>query len=214
MAFDSASRAKTLKDARKDVPTENDITERMVAAQTATDYEAVMVCAALLEHLLMQVISTKFVDLSSGRLSAIFTDGGKGPLSTFSAKIKISHALGLMGNGTRLQCERINTIRNHFAHHKDWVKFEDPEVSAECALFRNSIRYKSYSNGRDIEELESNKLKYVHTCMLIAIDSVVYLDLARETGPYPGIAISPFEDVENDLFNNSLMTFRPVVSGQ
>jgi hypothetical protein len=56
-------------------------------------YEAAMLSANFLEYMLKQAIITKFIWLGNDHLESIFSDGGNGPLSTFSAKIKLVHAL-------------------------------------------------------------------------------------------------------------------------
>jgi hypothetical protein len=88
---------------------------RVALAQIASDYEAAMLSASLLEYMLMQAITTKFIPLGKDHLDSLFSHDGAGPLCTFSAKIKLSYALGILSPETRSQIERIRIVRNHFA---------------------------------------------------------------------------------------------------
>ena len=189
MSDDPFAQPKTLKEARKTIPSQGDVQARLLACQEASDYEAALVCVSLMDHLFMQAISTKFVTLSSDRLNGIFLDGGNAPLSNFSSKIKLMHALGLFGNNTRLQCERINSIRNHFAHHKDKVSFFDHAVATECSKFTNATN--SIESITPIEELLSSKFKYVFACLHISIAAIAYLQII-ESGDTPRIIIDVF----------------------
>ena len=79
---------KTLKELQKEIPSSGDVGRRLAMAQVG----AAMLSANFLEYMLKQAI-TKFIWLGNDHLESIFSDGGNGPLSTFSAKIKLVHAL-------------------------------------------------------------------------------------------------------------------------
>jgi hypothetical protein len=134
--MDGDSKPKTLKEMQKELPTSVDVIGRLAIAQLAEDYEAAMLSASLLEYMLIQGITTKFIPLGNDHLDSIFSDAGNGPICTFSAKIKLTYALGIVSADTRVQTEIIKDVRNHFAHHKDRVSFEHPIVMAKCALFK------------------------------------------------------------------------------
>jgi hypothetical protein len=154
------SKPKALKKLQKEIPSRHEIGQRLAMAQLAEDYEAAMLSASLLEFMLRQAITTKFIPLGNDPLESIFSDAGNGPLCTFSAKIKLAFALGIISIETRLQIERVKEIRNHFAHHKDRVSFEHPSVKAECEFFKQlqQLRYTELSP----------KLMYVQACFYLA----------------------------------------------
>ena len=87
------SKTKNPQGLQKEIPSSGDVGRRLAMAQVAEDYEAAMLSANLLEYMLKQAIITKFIWLWNDHLEPIFSDGGNGPLSTFSAKIKLDHAL-------------------------------------------------------------------------------------------------------------------------
>jgi len=119
------SKPKTLKDLKNEISSREEVMSRVALAQIASDYEAAMLSASLLEYMLMQAITTKFIPLGKDHLDSLFSHDGAGPLCTFSAKIKLSYALGILSPETRSQIERIRIVRNHFAHHKDKTSCDD-----------------------------------------------------------------------------------------
>ncbi len=54
---------------------------------------------------------------------------GFGPLSTFSAKISISFAIGLIQNWMAADLDLVRRIRNEFAHSLESKTFTDPTIS-------------------------------------------------------------------------------------
>jgi len=101
---------------------------------------------------LKQAITTKFVRIGNDYLESIFSDGGNGPLSTFSAKIKLAYALGIVSAETRLQIERVREVRNHFAHHKDKVSFKHPSVMSVCSFFKQKKSLTEEDKETNIEK--------------------------------------------------------------
>jgi DNA-binding MltR family transcriptional regulator len=169
------SKPKTLKDLRKEIPSTNDVMSRLAAAQRASDYEAAILSASLLEYMLMQAIVSKLIPLGRDHLNSLFFDGGNAPLSTFSAKIKLSYALGIVSSETRLQIERVNDLRNHFAHHKDRASFDEESVKVECSKFK---QFKGIPE--DMKNLQTfgptPKLRYVQTCFLVCVYLINYIN--------------------------------------
>ena len=82
------SKPNTLKDLQKEIPSHEEVMRRLAMAQLASDYETAMLPASLLEYMLTQAITTKFVPLGKDHLDSLFSADGHGPLCTFSAKIK------------------------------------------------------------------------------------------------------------------------------
>jgi hypothetical protein len=168
------SKPKTIKELQKEIPSIRDVGQRLAMALRAEDYKADMLSANLLEYMLKKAIITKFIPLGNDPLESIFSDGGNGPLSTFSAKIKLAYALGIVSAETRLQIERVKEIRNHFAHHKDKVSFKDPSVISVCGFFKQR-------KGLPLKEsiltmkMPTPKVMYVQTCFFVALDFKMYI---------------------------------------
>jgi len=57
------------------------------------------------------------------RVDGLF--GGDAPLATFSSKIKLAFALGLITRKTRRQLDVIRQLRNDFAHARGALDFDD-----------------------------------------------------------------------------------------
>jgi hypothetical protein len=67
------SKPKTLKDLKNEISSREEVMSRVALAQIASDYEAVMLSASLLEYMLMQAITTKFIPLG---VAVVFISGG------------------------------------------------------------------------------------------------------------------------------------------
>lgn len=60
--------------------------------------------------------------------------GPDAPLGNFSAKIRLAHALGILGPGPRNDIDRIREVRNAFAHTMVPLSFDTKEVNDVCKL--------------------------------------------------------------------------------
>jgi hypothetical protein len=70
------SKPKTLKDLKNATPSREEVMSRVAMAQIASDYEAAMLSASLLEYMLMQAITTKFIPLGKDHLDSLFSNDG------------------------------------------------------------------------------------------------------------------------------------------
>jgi hypothetical protein len=57
---------------------------------------------------------------------------GTGPLATFSARIDLAYALGLVGAHGRRDMHLIRKVRNEFAHEPGTPSFDDAPIAARC----------------------------------------------------------------------------------
>jgi DNA-binding MltR family transcriptional regulator len=62
-----------------------------------------------------------------------------GPLGSFSGRIEICYALGLLPNQTRRDLHLIRKIRNDFGHVAKILTFAEPAISARCGELRHSV---------------------------------------------------------------------------
>jgi DNA-binding MltR family transcriptional regulator len=65
----------------------------------------------------------RFVDLTDDEEKRLFNSEFRGPLSEFSARIKVGFAMYLFGRETRDDLEIIRRIRNLFAHQSTVLTF-------------------------------------------------------------------------------------------
>src|SRR5690349_7348581 len=85
-----------------------------------SDRSVAILAATYLEHCLEEYLRLRLVDDPSVR--DLFT--GFAPIATFSAKIDISFAVGLLPLHIREDLRRIKKIRNLFAHELDSLTFD------------------------------------------------------------------------------------------
>jgi DNA-binding MltR family transcriptional regulator len=75
--------------------------------------------------------------MSNGLAKDLFD---KGPLGTFSAKIDLARAMGILDEAAQSDLRAIKAVRNVFAHAENPVRFTSPEVLAKAqrlALWRD-----------------------------------------------------------------------------
>ena len=124
-----------LKKLRAENPESDEILGRLMALQTEPDYVAAIVAPSLVEHTLQLALLAKFVPLSESQQNALFIDAQNGVLSSLGVKNRIAHAIGLYGQSTFSDLDRLRSVRNTFAHTKMAIKFDTPEVAAVCRQF-------------------------------------------------------------------------------
>lgn len=99
-------------------------------AQEASDRAAAIVEATQLDARLKSAILTKMVPLTKGEEGALFK--GDAPLASFSARIRMAYALGIISKDMRSDLDAIRDIRNVFAHAQKHITFETDAVRSAC----------------------------------------------------------------------------------
>lgn len=105
-----------------------------------SDRGCALVASAYLEGELTALLTSFFVALSNASHKQLFDFNG--PLGTFSGKIRIAHASGLIADPVRSALELVRKIRNDFAHRQAPLDFNDPNVSkrVDALLPENGVR--------------------------------------------------------------------------
>jgi DNA-binding MltR family transcriptional regulator len=108
----------------------------MEFAKTATKFQislrkesergSAIVCAALLDESLREIIKAKLVALSKKK-DELF-DGGNSPLESASAKIDLAYRIGLISRDEKSSFHLIRKIRNKFAHSSEEIHFDSSIV--------------------------------------------------------------------------------------
>ena len=164
------SKPKTLKELQKELPSLDDIQRIYAEVQLADDYAAAMISSSLMDTMLRYLIAAHLIPMGSDREEKIFGDPF-GVLNSFSAKIEMSYAMGLIGPATRGALEIVRKIRNFFAHYASQVKFDSPEVLVECRKIRTPKMLRPVSHISPIlTDRNPPKLNYVHVCSFICIE--------------------------------------------
>jgi DNA-binding MltR family transcriptional regulator len=100
--------------------------------ESSADRSTAIVGAANLDETLRDAIRSRLIArLSRKDEDRIFRDNG--PLATFSAKIDVAYALGIVGKRSRGDLHLIRKIRNEFAHTAEQTRFGTHEIASRCA---------------------------------------------------------------------------------
>jgi hypothetical protein len=121
---------------------------------------AAILAACFLEDALRTAILKSFVRINSDERDGLFN--GNGPLSAFSSKIDVGHALGLYSRKMKEELHTVRIIRNAFAHAKFSITFETAEVADVCATLTRADRIDGYSM----------RSHYMECVLLLSIDLV------------------------------------------
>jgi hypothetical protein len=101
-------------------------------AVRASDRTVAIVWGAYVERGLEILLASRMT-LTATLRKQVF--GREGPLASFSAKIIVAHALGLIDSDTKRNADYVREIRNAFAHTIQNLRFRTPEVTALYDLF-------------------------------------------------------------------------------
>lgn len=158
----------------------------LVNIRMGSDREAAILSVSMIDRGLESAILSDFVELSKRQTEALFE--GSGPLVSFSAKIKIAHAIGIINDQVRIDLEKIRQVRNTFAHSILEITFETPEISAACTGITTPGSVKEIAPGLDEDwEIDSPKGKFLMAAFLYAV-----LFISRErTDPQPSSPDKP-----------------------
>ena len=169
MADDPETKPKSLKERLKEVPSDMEIRMRIMASLGSSDYETAMLCGSLLDAMLRHAILASFAPIGKTHVDNLFSDANNSPLSTYAAKIKIAHALGIISSDTKTQIEHLKSIRNSFAHISESVSFSEPSVIIECDKIRPHRQQKNYEYfEKTLTEIigkPSGKLRYAYSIL-------------------------------------------------
>lgn len=112
---------------------------------------AVLVAAELLSSRLEVLIRANLVEAGdackwkgSSSIERLFDS--RGPLDSFSAKIDMCDAMGLLYKWECTDLHRIRVIRNDFAHSVVTASFDDEKVASEVDQFQTWQHYKQISS--------------------------------------------------------------------
>ncbi|MGX8007939.1 MltR family transcriptional regulator [Mesorhizobium sp. ORM8.1] len=96
----------------------------------------VLTYSAFLEEELRETITSHLVRKSKNMEEVIYDNNG--PLSTFSGKIKIASAFGIISVELAAELHKIREIRNKCAHTRTPLTFETPEIIEEINKLSNA----------------------------------------------------------------------------
>ena len=106
---------------------------REEAEETKNDRGAAILHATNLENTLESALAS-YLSIARSRQEEIF--GFNGPLGTFSDKISMAQAIGIIGPVSRSNFDIIRVVRNAFAHTMRPISFSDEQISALCSFLK------------------------------------------------------------------------------
>lgn len=112
-----------------------------------TDRGCALMAAAFLEGELENLLKLKFIGTNK-QIEDLFEYNG--PLGTFSSKIKLSYALGLISKLTLQDLEIIRKIRNDFGHKYKPINFSTPAISDRVANLKSHLYEKHAATTREV----------------------------------------------------------------
>jgi len=142
-----------------------EVMEFRFSLNSETNRGCALMVASFLEHKLGRLLEAILVD-DSKVVSELFSHSG--PLGTFSSRIDIAYAMGLIGPATRRDINLIRKIRNEFGHSHQMLKFTDDRIRNRCKELFHVI---------NIESTDEPRKMFVKTAMCIL--ALINSDLRR-----------------------------------
>ncbi len=125
-----------MNDFEKTHPHLKDFSKFLPELNAESDRGAVLISCSYIDELLSKTISSFLVECEAADK---LLNGFNAPLGTFSARIAVSYALGLIEEREYCDVEIIRKIRNKFAHAIH-ISFEDQAVKDLCANLNMSAK--------------------------------------------------------------------------
>jgi hypothetical protein len=107
----------------------DDLKEVLQRINEESDRGAAIMCAALIESLLMELLH--LIIANKDETQGLFEDKGA-PLATLSNKTVAAYAFGLISRQQRLEIDQIRQVRNAFSHAVKPVDFCTPAIENVC----------------------------------------------------------------------------------
>jgi hypothetical protein len=127
--------ASRLKKLAKQIPDDAEFLRTLLTWQAHNDHAAdraiAIVGAAFVEYALKIAILSRLRPLKKAEVVELF-EGESAPLRSFSGRIRLGHAMGIFGQVTRNDLERMRAVRNSFAHASGVLSFDTPEIADLC----------------------------------------------------------------------------------
>jgi len=106
--------------------------------QGESDRGCALLCASLLDNYLREVLSKILVG-SKKQLDSLL--GFNGPLGSFSSKINIGYAFGLLSQWDVHDLNIIRGIRNDFGHKIESIDFSRRDIADKCNSLKHARNY-------------------------------------------------------------------------
>lgn len=135
-----------------------------------SDRGCALVAAAYLENEVGELLGNFFVKQSAKARAALFEFNG--PVGTFSSKIKMSAALGLMPEEIFKSLDLIRKMRNEFAHLHEPLDFESPKIKRQVENLLPSLCVPEASARESFIVKVQSIAATLHLCISNAVPQV------------------------------------------
>lgn len=110
----------------------------MLELNSSSDRACALLLTAILDQAILSILSTQMRGATNEERKALFY-GQNAILGSFSSKIKLSHAMGLLTKEQKDSLTIMREIRNAFAHASIPLTFTNDIIAVECVkLFDES----------------------------------------------------------------------------
>jgi hypothetical protein len=125
-----------------------------------SDRHAAIASAAAVEHALRGAISRHLYHDADTK--AVFEDYPNAPLSSFSSRITMARALGVVTDDDERDLGIIKKVRNQFAHTMMPISFSQPDIASLIA----EIKVLDDPYWHDLGDFTAPRARYITSCAL------------------------------------------------
>ena len=151
-----------------------------------TDRGCALMAAAYIDHELMTLLERVFCDDKRIRDELL---GPSRPLASFSSRIDLAYALGLLSTQTWRDLHLVREVRNDFGHERGLLRFEDPAIKSRCGELRTDPFH---------EQLPPRK-KFVRAAMMLLEFILHEQELAQHAVPKKTIELGISEAMKKPI---------------
>lgn len=124
------AKEKSMKHPLEKLNLDGDINDILAELDTQSDHGAALIGANLVEIYLLRAMMSRMIGMNN-ILNVMFYGQGA-PLNTFSSRIYVAHAIGILGPISFRHINIIREIRNKFAHEVRRIDFSHPPIKKMC----------------------------------------------------------------------------------
>ncbi|MGC4046437.1 MAG: MltR family transcriptional regulator [Armatimonas sp.] len=122
-----------------------------------SDRGCVIIAASYIDSRLEDLLCRRFIN-NKKLVESIMQNSG--PLGSFSSRIDMCFALGLLSEGIHKDLHLVRRIRNEFAHKFEPISFEDNPISSRCNEF-STPNIKDFNPRHKFTRTAMNILAYI-----------------------------------------------------
>ncbi|MEO1207769.1 MAG: MltR family transcriptional regulator [Pseudomonadota bacterium] len=158
----NSSAGLSLKDLLKSGWDEHDLDPLMLELTTGSDRAAAIIASTTLDNDLADLLDHILVIDNNKQRNELLTDF-RSPLGSFSARIKIIYAIGIISREYVTGLENVRQIRNVFAHARKPITFETDAIKEICLKLP-----KTKATWPDGVEMSEPRTRYLNYCATLS----------------------------------------------